>query len=50
MPKKLARRAPTAFIILHRGTGHVRSFVLQVILWDLHCCWGFVWAILEAGI
>lgn len=50
MPEKLARWGSTAFIILHRGTGHARSFVFQVILWDLYRCWGFMWAIREAGI
>lgn len=50
MPKRLARRGPTAFIILYRGTGHARSFVLRVRLWGLYHCWGFVWAIIKAGI
>lgn len=41
MPKILANWGPSAFSILHRCTGHARSFALQVMLWNLclHVGW-----------
>lgn len=41
MPKRLANWGPSALIMLHRCTGHGRSFVLQVVLLDLclHVGW-----------
>lgn len=41
LPKRLANWQPSAFILFHRCTGHARSFVLQMMLWDLcfHVGW-----------